>query len=152
MFSLIEQITENCPISVCGEKHYAKSKTLYLTEGEQTNWYAKIVFEDHSILVIAPYDEFMYFGRIENIFGEGDAFPDEIEHNGIKFAKAAEDYQIVKQLVFGSPVVAEGEVVYADYSSDEAEEVVLSLAVVSRTKERADVIAKVVELKDVELG
>ena len=57
----------------------------------------------------------------------------------------------MKQLVFGSPTVAEGEVAYADYSSDEAEEVVLSLAVVSRTKNRADVIAKVVELNDIEL-
>lgn len=151
MFKLIDQITENSTIHVCGEKHFVKSKTFYVTEGEQANWYAKMVFEDHSILVIAPFDEFMYFGRIENIFGDGESFPEEITYKGIKFAKVAEDYQIVKQLVFGSPTVAEGEVVYADYSSDEADEVVLSLAVVSRTKNRADVIARVVELNDIEL-
>lgn len=152
MFNLIERITENCAVSVCGEKHYVRSKTLYVTEGELTNWYAKMVFEDHSILVVAPFDEFMYFGRIENIFGDGWEFPEEIEYNGVKFEKAAADYQIVKHLVFGDPLVAEGEVEYADYSSEDAEEVVLSLAVVSRTKKRADVVAKVVEMADIELG
>ena len=149
MFDLIEKINFNTKINVCGENHFAQTKTLYITEGEQENWYAKIVFEDHSILVIAPFDEFMYFGKIENIFGDGENFVENITYNDLKFVKSAEDYQIVKQLVFGNPLVAEGEVKYADYASDDDENTIISLAVVSRTSQRADVIAKIISKDDV---
>lgn len=151
MFNLIDALKQEQQISVCGEAHTVKTKTLYVTQGELNNWYAKVVFEDHSILVIAPYDDFMYFGRIHNVFGSGANFPDELLYEGKTFKKSAEDYQIVKQLVFGDPLTAEGEVVYADYSSDEDEDAVISLAVVSRTKVRADVVARAVTMEDIEL-
>ncbi len=151
MFNLIEKISEGTRVIVCGESHIAKTKTLYVTEGELNNWYAKIVFEDHSILVIAPYDDFMYYGRIENVFGDGSNFPNTLSYNEKTFEKAAEDYQIVKELVFGNPLIAEGEVMYADYSSEDDEEVLISLAVVSRTNKRADVVANIITLENVDL-
>ena len=45
------------PIEICGEKHIVKTKTFYVTETEKSNWYAKFVMEDHSVLVIAPFDD-----------------------------------------------------------------------------------------------
>lgn len=152
MFDLIEKLQERKKVVVCGEKHEVRTKTYYVTEGEKNNWYAKIVFEDHSILVIAPFDDYMYFGKINNVFGDGNNFSDVITYNGERFNKVAEDYQIVKQLVFGDPLLAEGEVSYADYSSEEDESAIISLAVVSRTKQRADVVARVVKLSDIFLG
>lgn len=152
MFELVNQINYGTVISVDGETHKVQTKTLYYTVTETENWYAKFVFEDHSILVIAPFDDFMYFGRIKNIFGTGHTFEEKITFNGAEFKKDAEDYQIVKQLVFGDPLVAEGEVSYADYVSDENEDTIISLAVVSRTKERADVVAHIIGLNDIMIG
>lgn len=149
MFELIDKIKSGTKLTVSGEKHETITKTVYVTEAERNNWYAKVVFEDHSILVIAPFDNFMYFGRIQNIFGNGNEFENSIEYNGKKFDKTAEDYQIVKSLVFGDPLVAEGEVRYADYASEYDDSTIISLAVVSRTGNRADVIAKVLDAKDV---
>lgn len=149
MFALIDKIKLGTKLTISGEKHEAKTKTVYITETEQNNWYAKFVFEDHSILVIAPFDNFMYFGRIQNIFGNGNQFTNTIDYTGKKFDKTAEDYQIVKELVFGDPLIAEGEVRYADYTSEDDDSTVISLAVVSRTGKRADVIAKVLDTEDV---
>ena len=148
MFELISKIEFGTGVTVCGESHFAKTKTVYVTEHELEKWYVKVVFEDHSILVISPFDDFMYYGRINNVFGKGDQFPDSLSYEGVYFHKEAEDYQIVKKVVFGDLLMAEGEVSYADYSSDD---VIISLAVVSRTQKRADVIAKVITLQDVEL-
>ena len=149
MFELVKSISFNTKVTVCGVLHTAKAKTLYLTENETEKWYAKIVFEDHSILVIAPYDDFMYFGRINNVFGDGKAFPEKLTYLGNTFNKVAQDYQIVKELVFGDPLFAEGEVIYADYSSET--DVLISLAIVSRTGLRADVIAKVITNNDIKV-
>lgn len=149
MFKTIEKIQQDMPIEICGEKHIVKTKTFYVTETEKNNWYAKFVMEDHSVLVIAPFDDFMYFGRIHNIFGSGDDFNDFIEYDGDKYEKQTEDYQIVKQLVFGDPIIAEGEVHYADYGCENKEELLISLAVVSRTKKRADIIAQVITLDEI---
>lgn len=147
MFKLIDNIQQGIQISVCGEKHTVLTKTFYVTETEQNNWYAKFVMDDHSVLVVAPFDDFMYFGRIQNVFGDGDIFADAISFENKTFNKQAEDYQIVKQLVFGDPLIAEGEVHYADYACDE--DCIISLAVVSRTKKRADIVAQVITLDDI---
>ena len=149
MFKVIENIRQGMPIEICGEKHSVQTKTLYVTATEKNNWYAKFVMEDHSVLVIAPFDDFMYFGRIHNIFGDGDMFQDVLEYDGHIYEKQAEDYQIVKQLVFGDATVAEGEVHYADYGCDDNEDYTISLALVSRTKTRADIIAKIITLDDI---
>ena len=149
MFNLIDSIQQGAQISVCGVKHTVLTKTFYVTETEQQNWYAKFVMDDHSVLVVAPFDDFMYFGRIQNVFGIGDTFAETISFQNKTFNKQAEDYQIVKKLVFGSPLIAEGEVHYADYANDEDEYSIISLAVVSRTKERADIVARVITLDDI---
>ncbi len=149
MFKTIDKIQQGTQITVCNEKHTVQTKTFYVTETEKNNWYAKFVMEDHSVLVIAPFDEFIYFGRIHNVFGASDSFTKKITYNNKIFEKQAEDYQIVKQLVFGDPLIAEGEVHYADYSCETDENIIISLATVSRTKNRADIIAQIITLEDI---
>ena len=151
MFQFIEQVKENSKINVCGKIYTAVAKTIYVTEQEPNNWYVKLVMDDHSILVLAPFDDFIYFGTINNIFGESSSFKDDLIYNSCKFSKVAEDYQIVKNLVFGNPLTSEGEVHYADYTAEENEDVYISLAVVSRTKKRADIVAKILSLSDLSM-
>ena len=61
MFKLIESIKENSKIQVHGKEYGVLAKVLYVTESETQNWYAKIQLENHYVLVISPYDDYMYF-------------------------------------------------------------------------------------------
>jgi hypothetical protein len=148
MFTLIDSIKCNSTIEVCGKKFKVMSKALYVTETESQKWYTKIILDGHWILVIAPFDNFIYFGHIQNVFGDGDLFPDNLKYDNNIFEKVAEDYQIMKEIIFGDPLMVEGEVKFADYECGDGG-TLISLAVVSRTKERADVIAKILTETDI---
>ena len=69
MFKLIESIKENSKIRIKGKEYKVLAKVLYVTESETKNWYAKIQLENHYVLVISPYDDYMYFGYV------GEAMP-----------------------------------------------------------------------------
>lgn len=90
MFNLIKKMSLNAKLSVCGEPHIVKTGTLYVTESNTENWYAKFVMEDHSVLVLSPFDNFAYYGRINNVFGEDENFKDTILFNGSKYVKEVE--------------------------------------------------------------
>lgn len=146
MFELIENIKENTILNIKWKEYKVIAKVKYVTEKETSKRYAKIQLENHYVLVIAPYDNYMYFGYV------GEQFPCEfpatntIEHNWKTYSKDGEDYQIVKEFVFGDVINMEGEVQYADFSNWNS---LISLGIITRTKERADVYAETIDLKDV---
>lgn len=148
MFKLIEAIKENSKIRVQGKEYNVLAKVFYVTESETKNWYAKIQLENHYVLVISPYDDFMYFGYVGDAMPCEFPSPETLEFEGNIYKKDADDYQIVKQFVFGNCLTMEGEVLFSDYSYDDK---IISLGLVTRTGQRADVYAEVIEIGDIEV-
>ena len=148
MFKLIDEIHEGSVLEIKGDRHCVLAKVKYVTETETTNWYAKIQLDNHFVLVVAPYDDYMYFGRIGAPYPCEFPTPSSIFYNGKTYSKDAEDYQIVKEFVFGDYLSMEGEVRYADFSCGDS---LISLGVVLRTQERADVYADVIDLADINI-
>mgnify|MGYP003289536809 CR=1 FL=1 len=147
---LIEKIHENSTIKIQGKDYTALTKTIYSPLSDTNLTYTKIVLTGHQVLVIIPYLNFICLGHVENIFGTGKDFPDTIMYKGIDYKKIDEDYQIVRTLSFGDPCVAEGEVFYADYVNDNSD-FSISLGVISRNNQRADIVQKVISLNEIEV-
>ena len=61
--NILDRITEGCTISIANAKYKVLSKVLYVTQNEPQSVYAKMILEDHNILVVSPQDEIAYFGR-----------------------------------------------------------------------------------------
>lgn len=146
MFELIEKIREGSILEINEKKYRVLAKVKYVTESETNNWYVKIQLENHHVLVVAPFDDYMYFGHVGVPYPCEFPAPDSIEYDGKLYSKDAEDYQIVKEFEFGDFLTMEGEVQYADFSCGE---LLISLGIILRTQERADVYAQVINLTDV---
>ena len=74
--------------------------------------------------------------------------PETLEFEGNLYKKDADDYQMVKQFVFGDFLTMEGEVQFSDYSYEDK---IISLGLLTRTGKRADVYAEVIALEEVEV-
>ena len=124
-----------------------------MTENNPKDVYCKIIFEDHSVLVSSLNLETIYYGRVISTLRDYSfPFPKRIVYEGEGYSLLATDYQIVTEICFGNPLLVEGEVKYADYVCDNnMSNRYISLAVVSRTNERADVLAQYVSQKDLRL-
>lgn len=148
MFKLIEKIKGNSQIVIHGKNYDVLAKVFYVTESETEKWYAKIQLENHYVLVMSPYDDYMYFGYVGEAMDCDFPTPDTIEFEGNTYKKEADDYQMVKEFVFGDYLAMEGEVNFSDYSFDDK---IISLGLITRTGKRADVYAEVVEIMDVKV-
>lgn len=148
MFNLIDSIKESTVINVLGNQYHVLAMVKFVTESETQKWYVKIQLEGHHVLVISPFDDYIAFGFIGDPYPCDFPTPDTITYKGCVYKKCAEDYQIVKEVVFGDVLSMEGEVKYADYSFEDK---MISLGIVTRTSLRADVYGNVISLDDVEL-
>ena len=137
MFEL-SQIIEGCHIVIDNVKYQVLGKTFYVTEKAPNDFYVKILLNDHNVLVVSPSDEIAYFGKNEGHIQEFDGYPETVVYKGLKYELINHDYQIVTCIEFGLPLDVEGEVEYWDY---EVNDMIISVAVTSRQKIRADVIA-----------
>lgn len=151
MFELINGIKENSKILIRDSAYEVLAKVIYVTESNQNEWYAKILLSNHKVLVISPFDNYMYFGFVDEPIHCDFPSPKTIEYNKTLYVKDAEDYQIVKCFEFGDFLMMEGEVAFVDYTSQIDESDIISIGLVTRTKKRADVIAKVLTLDDVSI-
>lgn len=148
MFNLIEEINKDSIISIKGKKYHVIAMVKYVTEKETSNRYVKIQLENHFLLVIAPFDNCIYFGHVGTEYPCDFPTPNSIEYNGKIYLKDSEDYQIVKEFIFGNFLDMEGEVKYADFSCWDS---LISLGIVSRTNKRSDVYANIITLKDISI-
>lgn len=138
MFELNE-IIEGSRIVIGNVEYQVLGKTFYVTEKAPDDSYAKILLNGHNVLVVSPSDEIAYFGKNEGHLLEFDGYPESVIYDGLKYEMVNHDYQIVTSIEFGSPLDVEGEVEYWDY---EVDDMIISIAVTSRTKKRADVVAR----------
>lgn len=135
----ISEIVEGSYILIDNVEYQVLGKTFYVTEKDAGSIYAKILLNDHNVLVVSPADEIAYFGKNEGRIQEFDGYPKVVIFNGLEYELVNHDYQIVTYIEFGSPLEVEGEVEYWDYEKDN---MIISVAVTSRRKIRADVVAR----------
>ena len=146
MNELINKISRHATLQINSKIYNVYSKVLYVTASNQEHWYAKIKLSDNHVLVIAPFDNVMYFGSVVEPLKYSLPGPAEISYQRNIFNKVADDYQIVKEFIFGDYLTTEGEVLFSDYENGSS---IISLGTVSRTGERADVVAQYISLSDV---
>lgn len=144
--NILDKITEGRTILIENEKYKVISKVLYVTQNDPQAVYAKMILEGHNILVISPQDDIVYFGKNEGALPEFSQYGEKVLYKGKTFEQVNHDYQIVVGIEFGNPLDVEGEVEFWDYENDSD---IISVAVVSRSKARADVVAKYISLEDI---
>ena len=148
MNTIIEKITEGSTLVIKDKPYKVLGKALYATQSEPEITYAKVLLEEHNVLVLIPSDNIIYLGHNEGRIPEFDSFKKTVRFAGKEFKQVAHDYQLVSRVEFGSLLDVEGEVEFWDYEADDS---IVSVAVVSRNKERADIVAKYLSLSDIEV-
>ena len=144
---LLEKIIEGSSVVYEDQAYKVIGKALYSTRNEPNSTYAKILLDNHYVLVIAP-EEMIYFGITEGRLSEFDSFDETVSYNGQEFQQVNHDYQVRLNIEFGSPSEVEGDVEFWDY---EADDLIISIAEATDNKERADVVAKYISFDDVEV-
>lgn len=144
--TLLDEIIEGASIKINGDEYKVLGKGFYVTQGDPESSYAKILLEDHHVLVLVPSEKVAYFGKNVGRLTEFDLYPSEVEYEGKSYKQMNHDYQIATCIEFGSPLEVEGEVEFWDY---EVENLIISVAVVSRDKKRADVVAQYISYDDI---
>lgn len=147
MFNL-HDVIEGSKIKYDGSIYDVKGKVLYVTEKESESVYAKMLLNDHNVLVISPEDNVAYIGKNLGKLNEFNGYPTAVSFNGQQYELVNHDYQIVYSILFGNPLDVEGEVEFWDYESGDS---IISVAVTSRDKKRADVVAKYISMEELEL-
>ena len=148
MFDL-QAVVKGSVINYDGKSFDVKGKVLYITEKEPEAKYAKILLNDHNVLVVSPADNIAYIGKNYGQLTDFDGFPQNVVFDGKEYEMVNHDYQIVDRIVFGNPIEVEGEVEFWDY---ENEDTIISVAVTSREKIRADVVAKYINVEEITIG
>lgn len=143
-------LKQNSLIEIDGKTYEVLTKTTYVTNSS-TDEYIKYILSEHNILVVIPTDEMIYLGKIVSDFESKTTFSNTINYEGIQFEKVASDYQLVKSVDYGNPQDVEGEVIWADYASDNKLETYISCAWVPKTNSRADIVGTILEAKDIKI-
>lgn len=146
--TVLEMIQEGDSIQVRGQIYNVKGKAMYVTEKNPETEYAKILLNDHNVLVLSPLDGVAYIGKNMGRIPEFDDFPYSARFNGVQYNQVASDYQMVTQIIFGSTLDVEGEVRYWDYESGDS---IISTAITSRTNDRADVVGQYISFDEIEI-
>lgn len=122
------------------------------------NEYWKIRFTDGSYMLIMIADQEIYYSD-QYVFWAKEIKDNQIgrdkklEFRGKDFQLGnKDDYQFVKELVYGSPLDIEGECRFSDYFPVAGEKEFLSLGWLARTGKRADIYCKILDLSDVSIA
>jgi hypothetical protein len=140
---LLDKIKLNSTIYYGKQKFKVLGKSCYTTQKTPNLIYAKILLDNHFVLILVPSDSVAYLGQNLGEIKEFNTYPSKVVYNGKLFRCINSDYQIVLKLYFGSPIEVEGEVEFWDYESNESD--IISVAVSSREGKRADVVAKYID-------
>ena len=111
MFEL-NKVVEGSNIVIDNLSYKVLGKTFYVTEKGCSETYAKILLNNHNVLVVSLTDGVAYFGKNKGRLVEFDGYPETVNYDGAKYEKVSHDYQIVTKIEFGSPLEVEGEVEY----------------------------------------
>lgn len=159
----IEELVAFCiehpdkPIVIQGKEIRICGMAQFTTVNYPNDTYYKIIFTDHTGLVILPAQQQVYFSK--GALGKAEGITDEmIGKQEITFVGQPyslvnkNDYQIVKRVYVGSHKDIEGECRFSDYESKDGTKKMLSLGWLSYTGRRADVLANLIDIADITVG
>lgn len=154
--TLLENPSAETTLSIKGTSKKVKALVKLTSKNYLEGEYIKIIFDDHSFLLIIPVDEELYFA--DDVVGKASGIIDEMIGQEILIYKGKEykignkdDYQFVKRLYVGTPLDIEGECKFSDYFPTSGPKEFLSLGWLSYTGERADINPVILDNKDVVL-
>lgn len=148
MNDIIEKIIEGSTVEIENKLYKVLGKAFYVTQNDPESIYVKVVLEDNYYLVLIPSEDIAYFGHNEGKISEFDDFKEIVQFPDKEFKLVNHDYQLVVKVEFGSLLDVEGEVEFWDY---EASDTIISTAIVSKNKKRADIIAKYISASDIKV-
>lgn len=155
--SLLKNPSIETTVSVKGVERKIKAMVRLTSKNCLEAEYIKIIFEDHSFLLIMPSEREIYFsdkvlGMVKDISDGAIGTAETVNYNGKVYKLGnKDDYQLVKQLYVGSPLDIEGECRFSDYFPMEGPKEYLSLGWLTRTGERADINCQVVDNSEVDV-
>ncbi len=120
--------------------------------------YYKALFTDGSFLLAIPGEKEIYFAdeiveHVKEIKDKEIGVKKNLIYKGKKYSlDNPHDYQLVLELIIGSPLEIEGECSFSDYVSSEGNKEMLSLGWLSRTGVRADIWCELIDLGEIDIG
>lgn len=154
---LLNNPSSETTIRIKGKEKNISGMARFEVENYPGLEYIKIVFNDHSFLLIMIDDKEFYYA--DAVIGLAQGITDEeigekttLEYNGKTYAlENKNDYQYVLQRYVGSYQDIEGEARFSDYFPVEGPKEFLSLGWLSRTGKRADINPIIIAISEVEL-
>lgn len=146
MENLIKSLFQGSVIEIKGKKYEVKTKTFYTIEEDKNVSYVKCELSDNKVLVIIPEDNYMYIGEVIKNMKYEQKDEETIIYQNEEYKKTGDGHQIIVNIEFGNQDEVEGKCEFEDY---ECGDKVISLGILTDKKERADVYAQVITLKDI---
>lgn len=154
---LLDHPSSKTTLRIYGEQKKIRGLARFSTANYPNDEYIKIVFEDHSFVLILPKEQEVYYA--DKVLEKAKGITDEMigRDKGLKFnGKTYElgnknDYQFCLQLYVGTPKDIEGECRFSDYFPTEGPKEFLSLGWLSHTGERADIRCQIIDLTDIDI-
>jgi hypothetical protein len=144
-------LKENSILTIKNKDYSVLTMSIFTVDSDPDGSYIKMLLSDNHVLCIGSSEgDSWQFGKIIDAVPYDYPTPDVFEYDSKTYHKTSSAYQIVKQLVFGDSLLAEGEVKFIDYATDD-ESSLISVGVVVRTGERADVLLKNIDKSEVKL-
>lgn len=154
---LLANPSSNKTIIVNGNSKEILGMSRYTSKNMPEGEYIKIVFVDHSLMVILLLDQEIYYtdqamGKLDTIQDEQIGVLDTINYLGQEFELVnKQNYQFVIQKYVGSTSDIEGECKFSDYVPKDGTKSMLSLGILSHTGKRADVFCELISLDDIRI-
>lgn len=148
-------VTNTKVITLAGNNKKILGMSRYTTKNMPDGEYLKIVFVDHSLMIVLPSEQEIYYadrsiGRLESVKDEDIGVATTINYLGREFEVVnKQDYQYVIQKYMGAIGDIEGECSFTDYAPIDGSKEMLSLGIISDTHERADVYCKLIPLSNI---
>jgi hypothetical protein len=142
----IVKLPQYSGIIVSGQKKLVRGIVRLTSWNSIDEDYIKVAFTDHTglLFLLSPKEVYLskLLGEVEGVADEKVGQPT-VTFGGRKFRlENKDDYQFVKQLYCGSPLDAETECRFSDYSPEDEAPEILSLGWMVNNGERADVFCE----------
>jgi len=153
---LLDKPSSDTVLRIKGEGKRIKGMARYTSENYDFD-YIKIALDDNSHVIVVPSEKDVAYA--DKALGEAEGVSDEmigekeVIYKGDKYLlENGNDKQKVLEVYVGKlDEDIEGEVEFSDYINEKDDSLVLSLGWITKTKERADVLAQSIKVKDVEV-
>lgn len=149
MIELISNLKFNTKLLIRKKEYICKTKTWYTIKEDENARYIKCELSDDMVLVVMPDDNYICLGKVIEDLEYKKVSKDEIIYQNKSYFKTGEGNQCILNIEFGNREDVEGSCFFEDY---EFEDQVISLGILTdKNNERADVLAKIIDLEEISI-